>query len=177
VREISVGAVQLQRFESGGERAGGGLGERFHNVVDSLVIQRLGDWIGGAKRHGAGRDGLPSAGFQGNCGAVVNPWDIAACFSTGVSDLDAGHRALLLEERGDALEHRNVFVLVDSVIARADAAARFYGGGFHNHESGTADGAAAKVNQMPVRRESIDGGVLAHGGDGDAVAKGNFADR
>ena len=29
---------------------------------------------------------------------------------------------------------------------------------------------------MPVRRESVDAGVLAHGGDGDAVSERDFAD-
>src|SRR5580658_9337793 len=83
---------------------------------------------------------------------------------------------MLLDERCNACEHRDVLVLPDSVIAGGDPSARLNGGRFHHHQSSAADRAAAQVYQMPVRRESVDAGVLAHGRDGDSIAKGDFAD-
>jgi aconitase B len=93
-----------------------------------------------------------------------------------VGDLNTGHGAVFLDEGRYAREHRDVVVLPDSVIAGGDASTRLDGGGFHHYESGATYCAAAQVYQMPVRRESIDAGILAHRRHGDPIAKRDFAD-
>ena len=93
-----------------------------------------------------------------------------------MGDLDAGHGALLLDEGRYAGEHGDVIVPIDSVVARCDASARFHSGCFHHYEAGAAYCAAAEMYQVPVRCKSVDAGVLAHGGDGDAVTERDFAE-
>ena len=176
MRQISVSAVELQDFESGGEGAASGLSEGIYDFTNAVVIQSSRDGIRLAEGYGAGRDGFPTAGLNRNGRSVLLPWNIAACFSAGVGNLNAGHGAAFLDEGRYAREHCDVLVFPDSVIAGADAAARLDGGGFHHNESRAAYGTAAKVDQMPVRCESVDAGILAHWRDGDAIAKRDFAD-
>ena len=45
-----------------------------------------------------------------------------------------------------------------------------------DHRGGPADGAAAKVHEVPVGREPVDARVLAHRGDDHAVAERQRAD-
>jgi hypothetical protein len=66
---------------------------------------------------------------------------------------------------------RAAWVWTKAHVAWGDAAFGQDGGGFHYDERGASDGAAAQVDQMPVRGEAIFAGILAHGGDGDAVAE------
>ncbi len=176
VREISVGAVKLERFESGGEGAACGLGESVDDGIDSGERESFWNWIGCAERDRAGGDRLQSAGFDRNRRAVILPRHVAACFSSGVGDLDAGNRAMFFDECGNALQHRDVFVFIDAVIAGADASARFDGGGFHDDEPSAAYRAAAEVHEVPIGRESVNAGVLTHGRDGDAIAIVDLAD-
>ena len=60
--------------------------------------------------------------------------------------------------------------------AGTDAAFGADGVGFGDDEAGSADGAAAEVDEMPVVGEAVGGGVFAHGGDGDAVGEGEAAE-
>lgn len=176
MRQIAMGAMELDHLESCGECASRGVGESVDDVTNSAVIQRSWDGIALAEGDGAGRDGFPSAGVDRDRSSVVFPRNIAACFSARVGDLNTGYSAVLLDEGRYAREHRDVVVLPDSVIAGGDASARLDGGGFHHYESGAAYCAAAQVYQMPVRRESVDAGILAHGRHGDPIAKRDFAD-
>ena len=68
-------------------------------------------------------------------------------------------------------EEGDVIVFPDAEILGADAAFGGDGAGFCEDEGGAADGAAAEVDEMPVVREAIVAGILAHGGDDDAVAE------
>lgn len=176
VREISVGAVKFEGFESGGEGAACGLGERFDDGVDSSEGERFGRPFLRAKWNVAGSNSLPSPGFQRYLSAIVLPWNVAACFSSGVRNLNAGNRAVLLNESRDALEHRDVFVFVDSMIAGANASACFYRSGFDDDKSSTTHGAAAEMDEVPIGRKSIVARVLAHRRNGDAVAIRDVAD-
>ena len=92
-----------------------------------------------------------------------------AGFAAGVGELDSGARALGMEEGGDAGERRDVLVLPEAEILGADAAFGCDGSGFSEDESCAADGAAAKVDEMPVVGEAVLAGVFAHGRDDDAI--------
>ncbi len=117
-----------------------------------------------------GATGLPSAFGRGDGGAAL-PGTPHARFASRVRQLDSGHGAELLEKRRDAGEEIDVFVFPDALIEGRDAAARFHGGGFHHHQGRAADRAAAEMDQMPVVGEAVFARILAHGGNGDAVAK------
>ena len=68
-----------------------------------------------------------------------------------------------------------MIVLPDTEILRADAAFGGYGAGFGEDEGGATDGAAAEMDEVPVAGEAVGAGVLAHGGDDDAVAEEDVA--
>jgi len=92
-----------------------------------------------------------------------------------VGELDGGDAAVLLEEGGDAGEEGDVVVGVDAEVAWGDAAFGADGGGFGHYGACSADGAAAEMDQVPVVGVAVDGTVLAHGGDDDAVGEGDAA--
>jgi hypothetical protein len=68
-----------------------------------------------------------------------------------------------------------VVVGPDAEIARGDAAFRTDGGGFSEDHACAADGAAAEVDEMPVRGVAVHRAVLAHGRDSDSVGEGDGA--
>jgi hypothetical protein len=93
-----------------------------------------------------------------------------------VRELGAGVGTVLVKEGSDALEFGNVFVFPDAEISRRDAALWAHGVGLCDNESGTAYGAAAEVDQVPVVGKAIDAGVFAHGRHGDAVWQSEAAE-
>ena len=93
-----------------------------------------------------------------------------------MGELGARVGSVLVEERGDALELGDVFIFPDAEVAGGDTSFRTDGVCFGEDESGTADGAAAEMDEVPVVGEAVDGGVFAHGGDGDAVGQSEAAE-
>jgi len=79
---------------------------------------------------------------------------------------------MLVQEPGDALERGDVLVLPNAQIVRTYAGLWADGSGFGEHKARAADSSAAEVNKMPVTSMAIGRGVLAHGGDYDAIGKG-----
>ncbi len=104
-----------------------------------------------------------------------DPGEGHAGFAAGVRELDGGDAAVGLEEVGDAGEEGDVVVGVDAEVAGGDAAFGADGSCFGHDCARSADGAAAEVNEVPVAGVAVDGTVLAHGGDDDAVGEGNAA--
>ncbi len=91
-------------------------------------------------------------------------------------ELDPGDGAFRADEIGNAREDRDVFVFINAKVVGRNTAARFHGTGFGNDQRCTADGTAAKVDQVPLAREAVFAGVLAHRRDGDAVFEADAAD-
>jgi len=75
----------------------------------------------------------------------------------------------------DAREEGDVIVFPNAEILRADAAFGGDGARFGENQGGAAYGAAAEMDEMPVVREAIGAGILAHGGDDNAVAEEDVA--
>ena len=115
----------------------------------------------------------PSAGVSGVRGR--DPGDGHAGFAAGVRELDAGDAAVGFEEVGDAGEEGDVVVGVDAEVPGGDAAFGADGGGFGDDGARSTDCAAAEVDEVPVVGVAVDRAVLAHGGDDDAVGKGDAA--
>ncbi|MGY4316407.1 hypothetical protein ACVWW1_005734 [Bradyrhizobium sp. JR3.5] len=77
-------------------------------------------------------------------------------------ELDRGHRAVVLQEGGDAFERRDLLVVPDADIAVGDAS---FGGdrrGLDHHEPGAALGELAEMHEVPVIGEAVGCRVLAH---------------
>ena len=175
VEEIAVGGVNFNEIESGFEGSGGGLAEGFNEGVDSGLIERAGNGVGGGKRDGARRIGQPATVLRLE-EAFAGEGDGHAAFSTGVGELDADACALGVGEGGDAGEGGDVFVLPDAEVANGDAAIGGDGGGFNHDEASAALGACAEVDEMPVSGEAVLRGVLAHGRDADAIGENHGAE-
>ena len=118
---------------------------------------------------------MPAA-FGGRDGADFFPGDGHGGFAAGVGELGAGVGAMLMEEVGDALELGDVLVFPDTEVGGGDAAFGVYRCGLCDDEAGTANGAASEVDEMPFVGESVDAGVFAHGGHGDAVGQDEAAE-
>jgi hypothetical protein len=94
-----------------------------------------------------------------------------------MSELDAGHRTLLRDETHDARPCIALRVVPETGVAGRDATFLRHGRRLGENETGTADRAAAEMDEMPVVRHAVDRRVFAHRRDDDAVAKRHVADR
>lgn len=176
VDEIAVGAVDFDDLKTGGKGTAGGGGESVYQGFDFGAGERVWDGVAIAEGDGAGGDDLPAVGLAGGDGEAAVPGEFAAGFAAGVGELNGGDGALGFEEGDDAAEGFNMRVAPESEVAEGDAAGGFNGGGLDHDEPCAAGGAGAEVDEMPIVGEAIDGGVFAHGGDGDAVGEGDTAD-
>ena len=170
VEQIAVGGVDLDEVEAGGGGAMGGGDEVGDDLVEAGAVEGGGKAVGFVEGDGGGCEGLPAA-FGGRDEAGLFPGGGHAGLAAGVGELGAGEGAVVVEKVGDALEAGDVVVGVDAEVVRGDAAFGADGAGLGEDEGGAADGAAAEMDEVPVVGEAVDGGVLAHGGDGDAVGK------
>ena len=93
-----------------------------------------------------------------------------------MGELDAGDSTLRFDVSRDAGPGGDVLVLPDAGAAGSNAAFRANGGGFGDDGTG-ADGPGAQVNEVPIGGETIDGGLLAHRRDEDAIIKRHAAQR
>src|SRR5581483_673996 len=98
-----------------------------------------------------------------------------ARFAARMSQLRSNVGAMLVEKAGDAAQPGDMVIPVDAEIGRRDASLRAYGVCLRNHKRGSANGAAAEVNKVPVVGETIRTGVLAHRRDHDTVRQGQTA--
>ena len=126
-----------------------------------------------SERDRAGSDRLPSP-IPGGQRLSSPPGDIGRCFPAGVRDLNTGHGTMLPDEFGDFPECRSLFPGPDSRIMGCDPSFGGNRGGFRHHQCGASDRPTPQVHKMPIRRHSIDGGILAHRGDEDPVPEYPF---
>ena len=161
MQEIAVGGVDLHEVEACGECAMGSGYEVGDDLVHACAVESGGEWVGFVEADGGGGDGLPAA-FRSRDGADYLPWDGHARLASRVGELGASVGAVLVEEGRDALEFGDVLVFPDAEIGRRDAALRADGVGLCHDETSTSDGAAAKVDQVPVVGKAVYAGVFAH---------------
>jgi len=169
-----VSHVKLDQFEAGGAGAAGGLYELTHHGVDVIARhltrrrrrRREGNW--------AGSDRLPSPFGRGNRPISV-PRSIGRGFAAGMGKLNPGDGALYFDKPNDRSKCLRVGVGPDAAVERRDSPDRRNGGGFHHHQSRPADGPAAEMDEMPIGGQAVIAAVLAHWGNENAVAEGDFA--
>ncbi len=171
-----MGGVDFGEEEACLHGAFGGGGEVGDDLVHAGAVEGVGDGVLVVEAESGGGNDVGPATFVGS--DVVrrrDPGEGHAGLASGVGELDAGDGALLLEEGGDAGEEGDVVVGVDTEVAGSDAGFGADGGGFGEDGACSADGAAAEVDEVPVVGVAVDGAVLAHGGDDDAVGEGDAA--
>ena len=78
-----------------------------------------------------------------------------------------------MDEAGNPLKVGDVVVFPDTEVCGRDAAFGQDSGSLKRDKSGSALSTGTEVNQVPVTGEAVLGGVLAHGGNADAIGKGD----
>jgi hypothetical protein len=81
-----------------------------------------------------------------------------------------------VEEAGNAFELGDVLVFPDTEVAWGNTGFRADGGCLGDDEAGAANGAASEVDEVPIVGKTVDGGVFAHGGYGDAIGQSEAAE-
>ena len=111
--------------------------------------------------HAPSASGRPPS--HGRCEEALRP----ACASWMPKRVPGGgHPARGCE---NARQRRLVGIRVEAQAAVRDAADALHGGRLDDDEAGAGDGELHQVLQVPVGGAAVLGGILAHGGDGDAI--------
>jgi len=179
VEQVAVGGVDFDKVESSGEGTEGGQAKGLDGGGDAGVVEGPGDGVAGGKGDGRGSDRLPCA-FLGQQKAFGYEGRGHTPLAAGVGELDAGASSLGMEEQGDAPQGGDMLVFPNTEVSGGDAALGGDGGGFKSDQAGAALGAGTKVHEVPVGGEAVFRGVLAHGGDADAIGElegAEFQDR
>src|ERR1019366_9516669 len=154
MKQVAVGGVNLDDVESSLDGALCGVAEGANDGGDSCCVEGLRDCVIRSERHGTGTDGLPCA-FLWEQQALAAKGRRHAGFATGMGELYAGTRALRMNEGGDLFQPGDVVVFVNAEISGRDATVCSDGGGLDHDEAGSALGAAAEVNEMPVSGKAV----------------------
>ena len=84
-------------------------------------------------------------------------------------ELDRRHRAVLLQEAGDAFQRRGLAVVPQPDVAMGDAALRRHRRGLDHDDAGAALREFAEMHEVPVIGDAIDRRILAHRRKQDAI--------
>ena len=104
------------------------------------------------------------------------PRHVAGGLSARVRDLDRRHRPALGDDGGQTRQTRLVLRVPGAEAARGDTADRLDRRRLGHHDAGATGGPRAQMLDVPVGAHAILGAVLAHGGDHDAVFRGDGAE-
>jgi len=88
-----------------------------------------------------------------------------------MGQLHAGDATLVVNETNDTTQRLDMSVAPDAKILRTDAALRQDRGRFGHHQSSATDRATAKMDEMPVVRQTVAARVLTHRRDKDSVSE------
>jgi len=175
--DIAVGSVDFDKFEASFEGAARALGESVGDASDAFGSESFGlNGFRGEALCRRGIDGTPAALGYGNGSAVIAPRDASGGFESSVGELSSGYRTVLAEEAHYPSEVLDVLILPNAEVGGTDATLGDYGVGFGKDSARPANSPSAEVDKMPVVGEAVFAGILAHRGDGNAVAERNIAD-
>lgn len=104
---------------------------------------------------------------------VAFPGAIGAGLAPGMTDLDAGDRPGLAHLSDDRRQRLGLRVVPKTEAAGRDPSLRRDAGRLDHDEAGTAPRQPGEMRAMPIIREAVLGGVLAHRRGNDAIAKGD----
>ncbi len=176
VEEVAVGGVDLDGVEARRDGTPGGVGEGLHHLVDLLDRERR--WCGvPLERDLRRRNGPPAAVLNRDGAGPRVPRAVGGRLPTGVGELDPDGRALVVHEADDPSPRLGLLLVPDARVLWRDAALGHDRRRLRHHQPEAAGGAGAEVHEVPVVRHAVDRGVLAHGRQPDAVARGQRPQR
>jgi len=169
--------VNFDHLKASSQRAFRGLHERVNdsaNLRDGKLSGRLVTLI---ERNRARRiNPTPPALLRAQRFAA-QPRCSGAGLPSRMRNLNPGNRSLRFHKPRHARQRRNVFVLPNPQIRRADPSIGGHCRRFGKNQCGASHRARAQMHQMPIRGQPVFAGILAHGRNHDAVAKSYFAYR
>ncbi len=140
----------------------------------SARSMRFGDLVLLRPGHVGGREQRPVPLRQRRVHLL--PAELRRALAAGMADLRADLRVRLgVHEIDDALPGALVLRRIEAGAAGRDAPFRADAGHLDMDEAGAALGALRVVHEVPVRRAAVDGLVLRHGRDDDAVLQRQLA--
>ncbi len=173
MRQVAVREVQLDDVEARGFGPPRGRGELLGQFGDLGFGQRT--RRGQVAEGVAGRaDRVPAAvGCRHRLAAF--PGRRRRRFAPGMRELHTGRGTLLVEEVVDASPCRDLVVVPQTGVLRADPAFRDHCGRLADDQPGATGGELAEVHQVPVVGQAVDRRVLAHRRYPRAVADDDVA--
>ncbi len=170
-QQVAVRGVELEDIEARPRRAARGRRERRRpRPSSSAPSSAAGTGWPGANGNGPGPTGRPAALARCERPAAL-PRRRRGGLASGVGELEPRHRALRLHEGGDPRQRLGVGVAPEAEVGGRDPPLGEDRGRLGDDQPGAAHRAAPEVHEVPVRRHSVDAGVLAHGRHADAVAE------
>ncbi len=170
VQQVAVRHVHLDHLEAGLQgtpcRSFELRGDLFQ--VDGTQLARLRRTR--AEGQSAGRDRLPAAGIF-RCSAATLPGRQNRTLAAGMAQLDCRNRTLRGDKVRDRFKRLGLGHVPETAVARADPPFRGHRGRFDDHHRGAADRPAAEVDHVPVVRQTVLAGVLAHRRNENPVAQ------
>ena len=155
VYQVAVRRVQLDHPEPCGKGAYCCVAKCIDHARDAASRHRLRLRIALRERDRTRCHHLRPTAMLGRDGTTAIPRTVRTRLSTGVRELNARYRALRFDEVRDALQHRNVCVIPNAQILRADAPFGDDGGGLGEHQRGTTHRELPQMHEMPIVRQAI----------------------
>ena len=105
-----------------------------------------------------------------NGSTLIAPRNGGGGFEASVGELGSGYGTVLAKEANYTRKVLDMRVLPDAEVGGTDAALGDDGGSFGEDGACAPNCASPKVDEMPVVGKAVFAGVLAHGGNGNAVS-------
>src|SRR6266481_2719836 len=182
VDQIAVGRVDFEDVETCRLGARGGLAPLDRQIAHLVMRQRASHRRVLGVGHRAGRNQFPA--FPVKDLRLVATQRLAAFprarqprLAAGMTELDAGNRAVSLDEGCAPRQRRNEPIVPEPGIADRAAAIARHLGGFHDDKPCAALCVFAGVDEMPVGRKTLDRRILMHRRHDNTVLEAHAPDR
>src|SRR6266478_7105608 len=166
--------MNLDYFESSGQRAFGGAREIFHYRLDFRDRQSAWRGVICRKANGARRDRLPRS-VRCWQSLAASPRHVRASFASRMRELHPGYGAMLSNKLRDWPPGIDVCVPINSGVGWRNPASLFDCSSFRENQSSAAYSAAAEMHQMPGLRMPFHCGIFAHRRNHNAVLQLQFS--
>src|SRR6266850_4792804 len=180
--QIAVGSMDLEDVEAGHVGARRSFAPLDRQIAHLVMRQRARYRRLLGVGHRAGRNQFPAFPIK-DLGLIATerlaalPRARQPRLAAGVTELDAGNRAVGLDEGCAPRQRRNKPIVPEPGIAdRAAAIARDLGG-FHDDKPCAALCVLAGVDEMPVGRKTLDRRILMHRRHDNTVLEAHASDR
>ena len=171
VQQVAVGAMHLERVEADGGRPHRGRGEVLDHLGEALGVQRRRRRPAVVVGHGRGADGAPRRLPLAQRRAAL-PGAPRARLAPGMAELHADPRRPDRAAEGRHPLHLHRLRLVpEAGAAVGDPPLGRDAGRLDQHEAGPGHRHLPEMDVVPLGHPALDGGVLAHRRDDDAIGQ------